>query len=202
MARTPDHVIEALRGSHLLGIFLRLDTPEPLRVWLGINDIPAGIANVDPDTNQTYLGGGILRDVPNLEACINGIADRAEFQISGIDPETAAKVDVEEFSADARGRDFHVGITVLDDKYQPMSSIIPLMTGRASFAAEAMPPVQGTDSPTVSIALSVGFGVTTRDRQSQVLWSAPHHRALYPDDAFCDGTTRLERGVAPDWPRF
>jgi hypothetical protein len=202
MSRVPDNVIEALRGSHQLGVFMRLDTDPPRRVWLGINDIPGRIDGIDPETDEVYIGGGVLREVPNLEACINGIADRAEFQISGIDPVSAAQQDVEAFSAAARGKDFHVGITTLDDKYQPMSTIIPLMTGRASFAAESMPVVQGTDNPTVSMALSVGFGITTRDRQSQVLWSAPHHRAIYPDDAFCDGTTRLERGVAPDWPRF
>jgi hypothetical protein len=200
MARVPDNVIEALRGSHELGIFLRLDTDDPMRVWLGINDIPAGIDSIDPSTSERYVGGGVLREVPSLEAVINGIADRADFQISGIDPATAAKVDFD--ALDVRGRDFHVGVTTLDEDHQPMSSIISLITGRASYLTEASPPVTGIDNPSVTMGLSVGFGITTRDRQSQVLWSPVHHKAEHPGDLLCDGVSRLERGVAPVWPRF
>ncbi len=202
MARVPDEIIEALRGSHQLGIFLRLSTAEPLLMWLGINDIPAGFDSIDPDTNQTYIGGGVLRQIPNLEAVIHGVADRAEFQLSGIDPAEAAKVDFDQLQSDVRGKDFHVGITTLDDHYQPMSSIIPLITGRASFVTESSPPVSGIENPSLTWGLSVGFGITTRDRNSAAQWSPVHHRALHPTDAFCDGTSRLERGANPVWPRF
>lgn len=199
--RVPDNVIEALRGSHRLGIFFYLDTaPEPMRLWLGINDIPAGIDSVDPDTNQRYVGGGVLQDIPNLEAVINGVADRADFTLSGLDPAEVARTDLD--AIDVRGKDFYVGITTLDDDHQPMSSIIPLITGRASYQTEHMPPVGPEDPITVTRGISVGFGITTRDRQSQALWSSVHHRAAHPDDAFCDGTSRLERGVSPSWPRF
>jgi hypothetical protein len=201
VADVPDDVIAAMRGSHQLGIFFRLDIPgDPLRFWLGMNDIPAGIDGVDPTTQEVYLGGGILREIPNLEAVLNGVADRAEFQVSGIDPVLAARLDYESY--DVRGRDFHVGITVLDDNCQPISAIIPLITGRGSFVTESREAVQGAQNATVTLGLNVGFGITTRDRQSQVLWSAPHHKALYPTDLFCDGTTRLERGATPTWPRF
>ena len=200
MARVPDNVIAALRGSHRLGVFVHAEIePDPMRLWLGINDIPAGIDAIDPDTQQRYLGGGMLREVPNLEAVINGVADRADFQLSGIDPATAARVDLA--AIDVRGKPFHVGITTLDDDHQPMSAIIPLITGRSSYVTEASPPVTGTDNPSVTWGLSVGFGVTTRDRQSQVLWSSVHHKAAHPGDLFCDGTARMERGVAPSWPR-
>ncbi|MGN6304824.1 MAG: hypothetical protein ACTHNH_08415 [Mesorhizobium sp.] len=201
MSELPLNVIAALRGSHQLGIFFRLALePEPLRLWLGVNDIPAGIASVDPTTQETYLGGGILQDVPMLEAVLNGVADRAEFIISGVDPATMARWNLDDIKV--RGKAFHVGITTLDDYYQPMSPIIPMTTGRASRITEAQPPVTGTDSPTVTLALSVGFGITTRDRTSQALWSSPHHKAAHPGDRFCDGTARMERGAPVTWPKF
>lgn len=200
MIVVPETVIDALRRSHLLGLFFRLDTAIPMRVWLGINDIPAGIESVDPSNQETYLGGGILHEIPNLEAVLNGKADRAEFIISGIDPNSMAPFDMDEI--DVRGKDFHVAITTLDDNYQPMSNLIPLMTGRGSFLTERSDAVTGTDNQTITLGLSVGFGITTRDRNSQVLWSPQHQKAMYPTDQFCDNTARLERGVAPAWPRY
>jgi hypothetical protein len=201
MGWVPETVIEALRGSHVLGIFFRMDTqPEPLRLWFGVNDIPLGILGVDPDTSQTYLGGGRLQNIPYLEVLLNGAADRVEFTLSGIDPDASGLAQVE--LPPVRGAEVHVGITTLDDHYQPMSSIIPLLQGAASFTTEKSEPVEGTSNVTITMGLSVGFGSVTRSRQSEALWSSAQHRAIYPTDAFCDGTARLARGVAPVWPRF
>lgn len=196
----PDEVIEKLRGSHQLGIFLRLDTDPPVRLWLGINDIEAGIYSVDPTTQERYLGAGRLAGIPNLEAALNGVADRVEIQLSGVDPDTADLAEWDE--VDVRGKAFHIAITTLDDHYQPMSAPIPVMTGRASFVSCKDVAVSGPVNNSVTISLSVGFGITTRDRSAMSLWSPAHQRALYPTDAFCDGVSRLERGVAPAWPRF
>lgn len=199
MGWIPDHVIERMRGSHLLGIFIHLDlSPAPLRIWLGINDVPAGIESIDGE-GSVYLGGGRLREVPNLDVLINGIADRVDFQLSGVDPIEAAKIDF--VTLNVRGCGVTVGITTLDDHFQPMSAIIPLWQGVASFVTEDRQPVSGDQSPVVTLSLSVGSGVTTRDRSSASLWSAAHQRAMYPTDAFCDGTARLARGVSPSWPR-
>jgi hypothetical protein len=200
MGWVPANVIEALRGSHQLAIFIRCDLDPPLRLWLGVNDIPAGIDSVDPDTDQVYLGGGRLRDIPNLEISINGVADRVEFQIAGIDPETAARIDPDDY--DVRGADFHVGITTLDEDYQPMSSIIPLVCGKASYTSEKSDPVSGSEPATVTMGLSVGFGPVTRSRNAAVLWSDAQHQALYPGDLFCKHTARQARGTSVTWPRF
>lgn len=196
----PPHIVERLRGSHLLGIFVYLDLdPKPLRLWMGVNDVPAKIESVDED-GSVYLGAGRLREVPTLDVLINGIADRVAFTLSGVDPLDAMKIDFD--TLDVRGRDLHVGITTLDDLYQPMSHIIPLWTGTASLVKEDSPPVGPGQKRTVSLSLSVGSGNTTRDRNSASIWSPAHQRALYPTDAFCDGTPRVARGVAPPWPRF
>lgn len=201
MARVPENVINAMRGSHLLGIFLRIATVPPTRVWFGVNDIPAGINGIDPTTNELYIGGGWLRQIPNLEIILNGRAEQADFILSGIKPGDVAQVDFDQLALDIRGKEFHVGITVLDDNYQPISSIIPLITGNVSHPTESSPTVAGGQSQSVTLGLSVGFGPTTRDRSSQVLWSSPHHKARFPTDKFCDQTARLERGSNPSWPR-
>lgn len=200
MGWVPDDVIESMRGSHQLGIFFRMDTDPPLRLWMGVNDVPSGIEGVDPTTGETYLGGGRLQNIPYLEVLLNGAADRADFTLSGVDPDSAAIADTE--IPPVRGKDVHVGITTLDEKFQPISSIIPLIKGTASYTSETSEPVTGTDSRTVTMGLSVGFGTTTRSRESASLWSHAHQLALHPTDDFCKGTARLARGVAPPFPEL
>lgn len=192
-------VIEALRGDHQLGIFVYCAfEPKPLAIWFGVNDVEIGIESVVDGVR--FLGGGLLQGVPELEVLVNGIADRVEFTLAGIDPSTYDRHEIESY--EVRGAPVYVGITCLDDYYQPIAPIQPLWDGRASFVRETMPPVSGTESQTVALMLSVGSGVTTRARISASLWSAAHQRALYPTDAFCDGTARLAQGVSPTWPRF
>ena len=212
MRWVPEEVIERLRGGHQLGIFLRLDIDPPLRLWLGLNDIPIGIESVDEE-GAVYLGAGRLNGVPDLEVLINGVADRIEFQLAGIDADQASMLDFDD--VDLRGREVHVGITVLDDYHQPVSPIIPIWNGAASFVTEYQPAAAGTETPSITIGLSVGSGVTTRDRISAALWShaqqlalwaqffpTPELQAANPPDDFCKGTARLARGVQPSWPRF
>jgi len=201
MGWVPDNIVEALRQSNMLGIYLRLDIDPPLRICVGVNDIPIGFESIDPE-GAVYLGAGRLANIPDLEVLINGVADRVEFVLSGIDPEEADRLDIEEWSQAIRGAAMHVGFTTLDDYYQPMSKIIPLWTGTGSFIVESMPAVKGHETPTVTLALSASSGKATRSRNTQILWSGAQQRAMHPGDAFCDGTARLARGVAPAWPRY
>jgi hypothetical protein len=199
MGWVPDNVIEALRASHQLGIFLRIDTDPALHVWFGINDIPANFDSIDP-AGTVYLGGGKLVGIPTLEVLVNGTSDSVQFTISGIDPATGTKV-IDNLPA-VRGADVHLGITTLDDYYQPMSEIIPIWNGVASHLSEASPPVQEGKNVTLTLALSVVAGEATRSRASRSLWSSAHQKAISPTDLFCDATARLARGVQPPWPNY
>lgn len=195
----PQAILDAMATSHMLGIFFRMDSDPALHIWMGVNDIPAGIDSLDEE-GTVYLGGGRLLNVPTLEVLVNGQAGSVEFGLSGIDPATAGKV-IDEMP-DVRGKDVKIGFTTLDEYYQPMGPIIALWTGTASHPSESSPAVAGGESPTTSISIAVVSGTNTRSRASQVLWSAPHQKAVYPTDKFCDGTARLARGVAPAWPNY
>lgn len=195
----PAAVVKAMGGSHVLGIFFRLDSDPALHIWMGVNDIPSGIDGVDED-GTVYLGAGKLLGVPSLEVLVNGQADSVEFFLSGIDPTEAQKV-IDQLP-EVRGSRVHLSITTLDQYYQPMSALVPIWTGVASHPSESTEPVGPGQNRTTAIALAVVTGNGTRSRPSGVLWSAAHHRALHPTDAFCDGTARLARGVAPAWPDY
>lgn len=199
MAWIPDAVIEEMRGSHQLGLFLRVGTDPALHVWFGVHDIPANFDSIDPN-GTVYLGGGVLIGVPTLEVLINGTADSVDFTLSGIDPVTGAK------TLDAlppvRGAQVQIGITTLDHYYQPMSAIVPIWSGVASHVGEASQVQPSDGSMSLMLSLSVVAGEGTRSRPSRSLWSSAHQKAISPTDKFCDGTARLARGVQPVWPNF
>lgn len=196
MGWVPDLVIEDMRGSHQLGIFMRIGSDPPLHIWFGVNDIPANFDSIEPD-GTVYLGGGRLNGIPTLEILVNGTADSVEFSLSGIDPATAART-LDSLPA-VRGADVHLGLTTLDQYYQPTSAIVPIWHGTASHIGESSPPSGSAQSPTLTLSLSVVSGEATRSRPSRSLWSSAHQKAISSDDKFCDGTSRLSRGVQPTW---
>lgn len=199
MAWVPTDVVEALSQSHQLGIFLHIATSPPLRVWFGVEDIPITIESID-EGGAIYQGGGKLIGLPTLEILVNGTADAVEFTMSGIDPATGTVVS--ESIPPVRGVDVYVGITTLDDYYQPVSQIIPIWRGSASHTTESSPTVNGPENRTMTLGLVVASGEQTRSRPARSLWSAPHQKAISSDDKFCDNTSRMARGVAPVWPNY
>ncbi|MEN0115443.1 MAG: hypothetical protein AAGD15_01865 [Agrobacterium cavarae] len=192
----PAHVVEELRGSHQLGIFLRVATSPALHMWFGINDIPAGFDSIDP-SGTVYLGAGRLVGVPTLEVLVNGTADSVDFTLSGLDPATSAKA--LDSIPPVRGAAVHLGITTLDQYFQPMSDVIPIWYGTASHTGEQSPAVGTGQKATVTLSLSVVAGEATRSRAARSIWSSAHQKAISPTDKFCDGTSRLARGVQPTW---
>lgn len=196
----PQAVIEAMRGSHQLGIFLRVDTDPALHLWFGVNDVPIGFDGIDPD-GTVYLGGGRLIGVPSLEVLVNGTSDAVDFTVSGIDPATGAKM--LESMPPIRGKQVQLGMTTLDQYFQPMSKIVPVWTGIASHPKETMPPRREGEPATLSLSLAVVAGENTRSRASKVTWSDAMQRSKYPTDAFCGNTGALSRGTnQPAWPHF
>lgn len=197
MGWVPDAIIEEMRGSHTLGIFLRVDTDPPLRLWFGTNEVPIGFDGIDPD-GVVYQGGGELVGIPSIEVLVNGTSDAVDFTLSGIDPATGARM--LDSIPPVRGKLVQLGIMTLDQYHQPMAKIIPIWTGIASHPKEARAPIQAGETATLSLSLAVVAGENTRSRAARSLWSSAHQKALAPTDLFCDQTARLARGVDPVWP--
>lgn len=199
-----DATVAALRGGVNLGIFLRIDTsPDPLRLWFGVNDIPVGIEAIDED-GAVYIGAGKLIGLPELQVLINGLADRLEFYVAGVNSDFTAQI--AEAAPGVRGKEVNVGITALDSRYQPLSSIKPLWTGFAGFWAvqrKAQPP---GGNQTQTILLSVGTGDLARSRSARTYWTNPQQQRLSSllsaIDRFCDRVARYTRNYEVSWPRF
>lgn len=192
-------VVEALRTDSQLAIFLKVDTVPPLRLYFGVRDIPIGFDSVDPDGTK-YLGGGQLNGIPALQTLVNGSSAAIDFTLSGIDPATGAKM-IDSLPP-VRGALVQVGITTLDQYFQPMTKIIPIWTGVASHLKELRSPARAGETQTISISLATVAGENTRSRAAKVLWSDAMQKSLYPTDDFCNGTGRMARGIQPPWPVF
>lgn len=207
----PPAVVARLRTSTSLAVFVRLDTDPALHLWFGVGDCPIGIDGIDED-GTVYQGGGRLGGLDALQVLINGKSEVVDFILSGIDPVAGGRM--LDSIPPIKGKRLIVGITALDDFYQPMTSIIPMWTGIAAKTAEQMAPVTGTQAPKLSLALSVAAGDNARSRKAATEWShlqqVEESRRLRagtpdegaPDDLFCRQTLRLSRGVQPSWPRY
>lgn len=195
----PPAIIEEMRGSHQLGVFLRADTDPALHIWFGVNDVPIGFDGIDPD-GTVYLGGGRLVGVPSLEVLVNGTSDAVDFSMSGIDPATGAKM--LDSIPPVRGKLVQLGLTTLDRYYQPMTDVIPIWTGTASHPKESRAPIREGETANISLSLAVVAGENTRSRPSRSLWSDAMQRSIYPTDAFCGRTGALARGIQPKWPVY
>jgi hypothetical protein len=194
----PD-VAAVFRGGANIGIFFRLDTDPVTRLWLGDADIELGIESIDED-GAVYLGGGKIVNLPDLDILINGKADRAEFFVSGVDADFMARFDAE--APPVKGVEVKVGMALLDNDYQPVTPIIPLITGYADFWAMERKSVLGADTPQQMIKLSVGMGDTARRRPALTSWSDSQQRMLSADDEFCQRVPRYVQSYTVSWPRF
>ncbi len=198
MGIVPNNVVAAMRQSHNLGIFLRINTDPALRVWFGVEEKTARFDSIDL-YGATYLGGGYLIGVPTLEMLINGQADNIDFTLSGITPATAAKT--LDSIPPVRGAAVQLGLMTLDDYYQPMGPIVAIWRGTASHPSEIG---QATDNGdmSVTLSLSVVAGSVTRSRAAKTLWTDAQQKSDFPTDDFCRQVQRLADGLAVVWPNY
>ena len=199
-----ESTLQHLRGDVRLGVFFQLDTDPALHVWMGASDIrmgdPFGVVSVDPRGTR-FLGGGRLLNIPDLEMLINGIADRIELQLSGVTPEFLAQLDEE--APPVSGVEAHIGIAPLDERWQPLTPIIPIWTGAADYwRMSSMAPDDPTKPRVNGVVLSMGSGDLTRARASRLTWTDEAQRDISPTDAFCNRVGRYLTGLLIAWPRY
>ena len=187
--------------SMRLGVFWRLDTsPDPIRLWMGVYDVKAGISAIDA-TGSTYLGAGRLMSVPDLEQLVNGVADRVEFYLSGADAGTFNSLLTS--MPVIKGKRCHVGVAPMDERYQLLTPIIPIWTGIADFwIAEEKPVADPTKNIVRTVAISVGSGSTNRSRNKVLSWTDAEHRVNNPTDGFFSRVARYTNTYMVTWPRF
>jgi hypothetical protein len=200
-----DEATSALfRTSGNRGLFFKLESDPALHLWSGFSDVDAGIPSTDLPSGDRYIGAGVFKALPELEAVINGTATSLEFTIDGVLPEYAERVDEE--APDVLGSVLRIGIAALDERWQPVTPIIWLTRGIADYWSMDQRPVKGDRNATRTLSLVVTFGASGRSRPRRASWT-PAQQQAFPvpsgvaPDRFCDQVFRYQRGHQVSWPR-
>ena len=176
---------EALRYS----LLVRIGTATPLRIWGGIGDFVTD-SDDELDPSATYLGVGILGNVPAMRQLIGGVAERLDFTFSGVDSETQAWLDS---GSDIDGAEVNVGVVFFDDDWSTVAPTAWMWTGIADVASLNYANGKKT------VTLSVVSEFFDRQRASLTMWTNAAHQALSPGDRFFDRIARMNLTTSAKW---
>ncbi|HWW11377.1 MAG TPA: hypothetical protein VN018_02590 [Brevundimonas sp.] len=183
-------------GAPRWSIFFLLQAKSgPVRAWLGIGDHDVPADDVDL-TGGTYLGIGLVGDVPALRQLVGATAERVEFVLSGADDLTLALAD--EDAEDVRGAQVQVGIIFYDADWQPVAPVAWYWEGTADVPSIDRNATEGDITRVIS--LSVGSAFTDRTRPTLGFYTPQDQRRRSATDAFCDRVPALSAESTIQWP--
>lgn len=172
----------------------RIETDSPAMLWSGHGDllVPAdGLVLTEP---EIALGGGGLLEIPDLEQLLNGVAQRLEITLSGVNE--AALVYAQEESAQVPGAPVWIGRIEFDENWQPVGTVAWEWQGEGR--ALTVERTEG-DPPTRTVRLRIAAGDTTRSRAPVSFFTDADQRRKRPTDAFFSNVGRLNAGTSRRW---
>jgi hypothetical protein len=168
-------------------ILIRINTPEPARMWSGHGDLWVSPDDIETEA-ATYLGGGeILGGLDDLEQLINGTADRLDITVSGVTAETV-KLALEE-ADDVQGADVDIGTIRFDPLWQT-----EVVAWEAKYRADKLSVARQANGRTIS--LSMGSDDTGRSRAPNAYWTHADQLRRSPDDLFFDHVSGINAGTS------
>lgn len=179
-------------------VFLRIASDPVTRAWSGVGgfDVPA-----DPVETEggRYLGVGWLRNIPVMEALINGAAESVTFTLSGVDARTLELVDA---TTDLRGVRANVGLMFFGPRFE-RTAIRWWRRYRVDMVASretARSLLDGGAAVESSVSLTLGSARTSRRRSQPSTWTHVEQQRLHPGDLGCAGVSRLTTDATRPWP--
>ena len=167
-----------------------------IRLWTGAGNFLQPADAVDTE-GGTYLGLGILGGIPALNQLINGVAERIDFTMSGVDELTINLADAE--ASTVRRADTYIGMQLFDDEYQRVDGVYWLWNGKADTPKTSCE--MGQDGIEIrTMALSVGSPFVIRRRPGLSYFNGIEQRAISATDAFCDRAVLYTQETAIRWP--
>lgn len=183
-----------------LGIFFRAATTPVIRCWAGFGDCEGGITAYDPG-GGIYSGMGELKQIPDLEAVINGKASRVVFTLDGLVPQALQMADDDDDTF--MRKLISIGLASFDEKWQMNSNVFWLWWGFGDTVLINTAAGQEDDGTiTGSVGLSVGSIFTSRRRPSYSHLTDQDQQARSPGDRFCERTGLYSQGTTKPWPRY
>lgn len=176
-----------VRESYLM----KIDTPDPARIWSGVGDlvIPADTVEAAP---ATYLGAGQLLSVPDFQQLINGVAERLEFTVSGVDEETV-RLALED-APTVKNSAIYIGRIDFDENWQQLGPVEWEVTYRADCLTVESQADNGMRIRTLK--LSAGSADTGRSFAPAAFFTDADQRLRSPTDSIFDHVGGINQGTS------
>lgn len=195
MLPTQAAAMSALGAPRYSLFFLMKTKTGYVRAWLGVGDYDLASDEVDP-TGGTYLGIGLVGEIPALRQLVGGLAERVEFTLNGADETTFSLADDE--ADEVRGARVNVGIIFFDEEWQPADDIGWLWDGTADVPAVDRDATE--EQITRRVTLSVASGFTDRTRPQLAFYTPADQKRRSPTDTFCDRVPLYTQESTITWP--
>ncbi len=171
-----------------------IGTDEPGIFWTGHTDLLLAPDDILP-APAIALGGGELVNLPDLEALINGTAQRVEVTVSGVSGETIRFAKQE--AAQVPGAPVHIGRVEFDDDWQLAGPVEWEWSGEGQKLTVASDPSDRGRRRT--IVLQIAAGATTRSRAPFAFFTDADQRRDFPDDAIFSHVAGINAGTSRRW---
>lgn len=180
-------------------ILFHFVTDPVIRLWAGVGDLAIAADLVEDEDGAIYTGMGELLSPPEVNALVNGLAERVEFGLSGVAISGAVAALASQEAASIRGAAVNLGFFVFGPDHQQLSPTLWLWDGVAdNLKVNLTSTEDGGELRTVSV--SVGSIMTGRQRPALSYLSPRDQRRRSANDAFCDHVPGYDAGVTKVWP--
>lgn len=188
--------LPALRGDALQPAwFLYIGSPTPVRLWTGPRTFTMG-AN-GPDTlGGTYLGLGIVVQMPTLKLPLNGAYAQHVFGLSGVAPKMVQLINADRDAL--RGSAVAVARVELASDGTPNGDPWWVWRGICDgpFFRRS-----GRSSPvTYTVGIKASSGAVNRKRRQLALYTPSQQALRDSSDTSCDFVPTLADGTNVTWP--
>jgi hypothetical protein len=193
-----DPLIQAQIDGKLIrrSVLLYVATDTPIRAWTGVGDFEKGSDLVDL-TGGIYKGLGEIQDIPGLQQLVNGVAQRLDLTLSGVDARIVALADSE--AADVRSKAVSIGLQFFDVDWSALGDTVWIWDGEADVVKSDS--ISNPDFGRFrTVTLSVGSLTTGRRRPKMTFFTRSQQRRRSPDDAFCDRVGLYSQDTELRWP--
>lgn len=184
-----------VRESYLL----KIDTPDPARIWSGVGNLVIPADGIVENAPATYLGAAQLLSVPDFQQLINGVAERLEFTVSGVDDATV-RLALED-APTVKNAAVYVGRIDFDEDWQQLGPVEWEATFRADCLTVESEGAGGRRSRTLK--LSVGTDDTGRSYSPAAFFTDRDQKARSATDQIFNQVARITYGTARTFgPRY
>lgn len=195
---SPEMLAKITGGAVKLDVLLYVQsTPTPIRVWTGVGPLTIPADSVDT-AGGTYLGIGRLVGFPALSQLINGVAERVEFTLSGVDPDALRLADQD--AEGLRAAEAFCGLAIMDDVGAIIDATFWVWNGESDTPKISRTGGDGRGPVTRQVSLSVGSPMTGRRRAGLSYFTGVDQRRRDPTDAFCDRVNLYPPNATVRWP--